>query len=61
MDEARLDDLVERVSKLENHMDKINCELGQLVGQSRTVELLLKYVVTPLLLIVGTLAGVTLV
>ena len=46
---------------MESSLEKINCEMGKLMGQQRSVELILKYVVTPLIMIVGALTGIELV
>jgi tetrahydromethanopterin S-methyltransferase subunit G len=56
----RLDNIEDRLNRIEEHTSKMNCELGQLMGQQHAVELILKYVVTPLLIIVGALAGINL-
>jgi len=61
MNNTELDGVRQRIDRMESSLEKINCELGKLMGQQRSVELILKYVVTPLLILVGTLAGVELI
>jgi hypothetical protein len=56
----RLDRLEDRLSRIEESTSRMNHELGELVGQQRAIELILKYVVTPLLVVVGALAGINL-
>jgi len=61
VNDTELERVSQRIDRMESSLEKINCELGKLMGQQRSVELILKYVVTPLLIIVGTLAGVELI
>lgn len=53
-------DLEDRVSRLEESMEKINFELGKLVGEQHTTAMLVQYIIVPLLVIVGSLVGVDL-
>jgi hypothetical protein len=41
-------------------MEKINFELGKLVGEQHTTAMLVQYIIVPLLVIVGSLVGVDL-
>ena len=61
MDDTELERVNQRIDRMESGLEKINCELGKLMGQQHSVELILKYVVTPLILIVGALTGVELI
>jgi len=61
MNDTELERVNQRINRMESSLEKINCELGKLIGQQRSVELILKYVVTPLIIIVGALAGVELI
>jgi hypothetical protein len=54
-------DLEERIANIERALNHINHELGKLVGQQRTTVLLVKYVVLPLLIILGGLVGIKIV
>ena len=61
MDNTELEGVRQRIDRIESSLEKINCEMGKLMGQQRSVELILKYVVTPLIMIVGALTGIELV
>ena len=61
MNDTELDGVRQRIDRMESSLEKINCEMGKLMGQQRSVELILKYVVTPLIMIVGALTGIELV
>ena len=61
MNDTELDGVRQRIDRMESNLEKINCELGKLMGQQRSVELILKYVVTPLIMIVGALTGIELI
>jgi hypothetical protein len=54
-------DLEQRIANIEKALNTINHELGKLVGQQRTTVLLVKYVVLPLLIILGGLVGIKIV
>jgi CII-binding regulator of phage lambda lysogenization HflD len=58
--EDRLKRIEEVLDRLNERFDAINRELGELKGRQDTVVLILKYVVTPLLIILGALIGVKL-
>lgn len=51
-------DLEERLRRFEERLEIVNFELGKLIGQQHTIEILVKYVVLPLIVIVGGLVGV---
>lgn len=57
---ARLDNIETRLGSIEEHIRTINEELGVLCGRvnNNTKAMLIKYVVFPLILITGGLAGV---
>ena len=61
MNDTELEGVRQRIDRMESSLEKINCELGKLMGQQRSVELILKYVVTPLIMIVGALTGIELI
>ena len=61
MNDTELDGVRQRIDRMESSLEKINCEMGKLMGQQRSVELILKYVVTPLIMIVGALTGIELI
>ena len=51
-------DLEERLRRFEERLETVNFELGKLIGQQHTIEILVKYVILPLIIIVGGLVGV---
>ena len=51
-------DLEERLRRFEERLETVNFELGKLIGQQHTIEILVKYVILPLIVIVGGLVGV---
>ena len=53
-----LEDVEERVDKLETCTSTLEEKVNQLIGQNSTTLMILKYVVIPLLIIVGGLVGV---
>jgi len=53
-------DIEDRLNKLDERLDAINFELGKLIGEQHTVQQLIKYVILPLLVIMGALVGVDL-
>ena len=61
MNDTELDGVRQRIDRMESSLEKINCEMGKLMGQQHSVELILKYVVTPLIIIVGALTGIELI
>ncbi|RLC69721.1 MAG: hypothetical protein DRI26_08540 [Chloroflexi bacterium] len=56
--EELLESLERRVEHLEEAVERINHELGKLYGSQHSVELLIRYVVLPLIAVVGALVGV---
>ena len=56
--EELLESLERRVEHLEGAVERINHELGKLYGSQHSVELLIRYVVLPLIVVVGALVGV---
>jgi ABC-type uncharacterized transport system involved in gliding motility auxiliary subunit len=56
-----MDDLERRIERIEEAINRINHELGKVLGSQRNVEILVKYVVLPLIVIVGGLVGVKIV
>jgi len=52
--------LSDRLNVIDQRLDKINLELGQLIGAQKTTALLIKYVVLPLIAVVGALVGIKL-
>jgi len=53
-------DIEERLAKIEERLDNMNRELGELTGEQHTSQVLIKWIILPLLMIVGTLVGVDL-
>lgn len=53
-------DLEERLRSIDKSIGVINLELGKLIGAQRTTYLLIKFVILPLILIVGGLVGLKL-
>lgn len=60
-----MDDLEKRIERIEEKMDKVSeklsqCafDLGLLNGEHHSIQLLVKFVILPLLVIVGALVGV---
>jgi uncharacterized protein (DUF3084 family) len=53
--------LNDKIHDLDDKISFINGQIQVLLNQANTTQLLLKYVVTPLLLIVGGLVGIKLV
>ena len=56
-----MDDLEKRLEKIEAAIERINHELGELLGSQRSVETLVKYVILPLIVILGGLVGVKII
>jgi hypothetical protein len=54
------DDVGERLRKIEESLLKINEELGELKGRIDSEQILIKWVIFPLLLIVAGLVGIKL-
>lgn len=52
--------LKERLSSIESRLSTINYELGKLYGAQRTTAMLVKFVILPLIFIVGALVGIKL-
>jgi len=48
----------ERLDKIEERLNKINSELGQVLGSQKTTVILIKYVILPLIIILGGLVGI---
>lgn len=55
MDEERLN---ERLANIEHRLDTINFELGKLIGAQKTTSLLIKFIILPLIIILGGLVGI---
>lgn len=49
-----------QLEAIHQRLDFINLELGKLIGSMRTVNLLVKFVILPLILILGGLIGIKL-
>ncbi len=47
-----------RITKLEVRIEELEKRIDLLIQNQKTIELLLKYVVTPLLVIIGAVLGV---
>lgn len=56
-----MDEIYRRLGVLDERLDKLNGELAKLIGSQQTVEMLLKWVVLPLIVILGGLVGVKIV
>ena len=56
-----MDDLEKRLEKIEAAIERINHELGELLGSQRSVETLIKYVVLPLIIILGGLVWIKII
>ena len=57
---ARLNDIEERLNKIEQSLNIINHELGSLYGRVQSngkITLLIKYVIFPLIIVVGGVVG----
>lgn len=66
--EKQYEFLCEIMNKMDNHIAVLNDELGilakqmgEIVGQQKGMDKILKYVVIPLIILVGALAGVELI
>ncbi len=59
--EHEIDEVKTSVDKLEDCIGPMKVDIGKLLGSADTVEKLLKYVVLPLLVIVGGLVGIKMV
>ena len=59
--EHEVEEVKTRVGKLEDCVSGMKVDIGKLLGSADTVEKLLKYVVLPLLVIVGGLVGIKLI
>ena len=58
--EERLDRIEKILEKYDVRLDTINRELGELIGESNTMNKLIKWVITPLLIILAALFGIKL-
>jgi len=58
--EERLSRIEKILEKYDVRLDTINKELGQLIGESNTMNKLIKWVITPLLFILAALIGIKL-
>jgi len=50
----------ERLDVIEQRLEKINFELGELCGSQKTTVILIKFVILPLIFIVAGLVGIRL-
>jgi len=57
----RLDRIEQQLDKFNDEIKEVGTKLGELAGESRTMKMLLQYVVTPLIVILGALVGVKIV
>jgi len=48
----------QRLEAIEKQLQTVNFELGKLVGSQKTTTSLIKYVILPLIVIVGGLVGI---
>ena len=53
-----MDELVRRISALEGKVDALEEEIAVMLAQSGTTNTLIKYVILPLIIILGALVGV---
>ena len=56
-----LEDIERRLEGIETSMKIINFELGKLLGAQKTTATLIKYVILPLIIILGGLVGIKIV
>ncbi len=56
-----MDELERRMNRLEDSMATLAADIAQIKGSQQTVELLLKWVILPLIVIVGGVVGIKLV
>lgn len=61
LNDNRVGDLTRRVEVLEKCYPEILSKLNLLYGESTTVKLLLRYVILPLILLLGALVGIKLI
>ena len=59
--EDRLDRIEKRLDRVDERLDALNGEVSKLIGQSNTVQTLVKYVITPLIILLAALVGIKLV
>lgn len=55
MNDERLN---ERLNNIEHRLEKVNFELGKLIGSQKTTTMLIRYVVLPLIIVLGALIGI---
>lgn len=55
-----MEELSRRIHHLEDSLERVNFELGKLIGEQKSLDKILRWVVVPLLVIVGALVGVDL-
>ncbi len=53
-----MDEILRRMGQLDIRVDNLTAEVAKLTGSSQNMELLLKWVVLPLIIIMGGLVGV---
>ena len=51
----------EQLTEISRRLDIINMELGKLIGAKDTTTMLVRYIILPLILILGALVGVKVV
>lgn len=56
-----MDEVYRRLDQIDQRLDTLNGELAKLIGSQQTVEMLLKWVVLPLIVILGGLVGIKVV
>lgn len=61
MNDPDIRTVLDRLARLEGRIDNFADRLARLEGSSSTVKLILSYVVTPLLILLGGLIGVKLI
>ena len=53
-----MDEVVRRLTALEGKVDNLEAEIAVMLAQSGTTNTLIKYVILPLIIILGALVGV---
>jgi len=51
-------DIEDRLDRIERSINDLHLKVGELVGAQKTANMLIKYVVLPLIIILGALVGV---
>ena len=56
-----MDELIKRMEALESRLGELEGKVGELIGQAGTTNTLVKWVILPLIVILGGLVGIKII